>query len=110
MSASRSPFEALADATRRSILKRLRSGSLTAGEIAETFQLTKPTLSHHFRILKRAGLVRSHRQGTNVIYTLQANVIEELAAELLELTDGARRLVGHTRSKGVSPENPFRNQ
>src|SRR6516165_9291526 len=100
MKPTRSPFEALADSTRRAILKRLRGGSLSAGEIAQAFHLTKPTLSHHFRVLKAAGLVRSERHGTKIVYTLQANVLEELAAELLELTEGARSLVARTRKKG----------
>jgi DNA-binding transcriptional ArsR family regulator len=84
-----SAFEALGDETRRAILKRLRRGPLSAGELADTFpHLTKPTLSHHFRILRVAGLVRSERQGTRILYTLQTNVLEDLAAELLELTNG----------------------
>lgn len=98
-----SPFEALADPTRRAILKKLRAGSLTAGEIAEAFDVTRPTLSHHFRILKEAGLVRSERRGTSIVYTLQANVIEELAAELLELTDGARDLFAASKKNGALP-------
>src|SRR5262245_46587061 len=85
-----SPFQALADPTRRAILKLLRGGSRTAGEIAEAFHLTKPTLSHHFRVLEAAGLVRSERRGTFVVYTLQSNVLEDLAAELLELSSGLR--------------------
>ena len=93
MATSRSPFEALADSTRRAILRRLRAGALSAGEIAEAFQLTKPTLSHHFRVLKEAGLVRSERQGTKIVYTLQANVIEDVAAELMEFAASARSLV-----------------
>jgi ArsR family transcriptional regulator, repressor of sdpIR and other operons len=87
-------FEALADPTRRAILKRLRLGSKTAGELAEGFGLSKPTLSHHFRVLREAGLVRAESRGTSVFYTLQSNVLEDLAAELLELTDG---LVGARR-------------
>ncbi|AKU97713.1 Transcriptional regulator, ArsR family [Labilithrix luteola] len=85
-----SPFEALADETRRAILRRLRGGSLTAGEIAESFHLTKPTLSHHFRVLREAGLVRAERRGTSIVYALQTNVLEDLAAELLDLADRAR--------------------
>lgn len=80
-----SAFAALADPTRRKILRLLRSGSLTAGEIAERFHLSKPTLSHHFRVLRAAGLVRSERRGTSIVYTLQSNALEDLAAELLEL-------------------------
>jgi DNA-binding transcriptional ArsR family regulator len=87
-------FQALADPTRRAILKLLRKGSLGAGAIAERFDLTKPTLSHHFRVLEAAGLVRSERRGTSVVYTLQSNVLEDLAAELLDLAstiEGARK-------------------
>ena len=100
-----SPFEALGDGTRRAILKRLRRGSLAAGEIAAFFpQLTKPTLSHHFAVLKAAGLVRAERQGTRIVYTLQTNVLEDLAAELLELTSnvGTGRVRGETSPKGQS--------
>jgi DNA-binding transcriptional ArsR family regulator len=85
MGAPDSTFQALADPTRRAILHLLRRGSLTAGEIAAEFDLTKPTLSHHFRVLQDAGLVRSERRGTSILYTLQSNVIEDVAAELLEL-------------------------
>lgn len=81
-----SVFAALADPTRRAILKMLRSGSKSAGEIAEAFRLTKPTLSHHFRVLRGANLVRAERRGTSIVYTLQTNVIEDLATELMELT------------------------
>ncbi len=80
------PYAALADPTRRKILRLLRGGSLTAGEISEKFHLTKPTLSHHFRVLRAAGLIRAERRGTSIVYTLQSNVLEDLAAELLELT------------------------
>ncbi|WNG43344.1 winged helix-turn-helix transcriptional regulator [Archangium minus] len=83
---SRSPFEALADPNRRAILRLLRQGSLTAGEIAVAFELTRPTLSHHFKVLEGAGLVRSEKRGTHVVYTLQTNVLEDLASELMELT------------------------
>jgi ArsR family transcriptional regulator, arsenate/arsenite/antimonite-responsive transcriptional repressor len=86
MHAPKNPFEALADPSRRRILKLLRKGSMTAGEIADVFHLSKPTLSHHFRILRSAGLVRTERRGTTIVYTLQANALEELAAEILDLT------------------------
>lgn len=78
-------FQALADPTRRAILKLLRKGSRTAGDIAGEFSLTKPTLSHHFKVLEAAGLVRSERHGTSIYYTLQSNVLEDLAAELMGL-------------------------
>jgi DNA-binding transcriptional ArsR family regulator len=80
-----SVFNALADPTRRKILRLLRAGSLSAGDIAERFDLTKPTLSHHFGVLRAAGLVRAERRGTSIVYTLQSNVLEDLAAELLDI-------------------------
>ncbi len=83
------PYEALADPIRRGILDLLRAGSRTAGDIAEQFDVSKPTLSHHLGVLRSAGLVRSERRGTNVVYTLQTNVFEELAAELLALAAAA---------------------
>lgn len=85
---SASAFTALADPTRRRILKMLRAGSQSAGQIADAFQLTKPTLSHHFKVLREAGLVRAERRGTSIVYTLQSNVLEDLAAEIIELADG----------------------
>ena len=66
-------------------MKMLRAGSKTAGEIAEAFHLTKPTLSHHFRVLRSAGLVRAERRGTTIVYTLQTNVLEDLATEIYEI-------------------------
>jgi DNA-binding transcriptional ArsR family regulator len=79
------PYQALADPTRREILKLLRGGSRTAGDIASAFDLTKPTLSHHFRVLEAAGLIRSERRGTSIVYTLQSSVLEDIAADLLDL-------------------------
>lgn len=89
--AEHSAFSALADPTRRAILKSLRAGSKTAGELAEAFRLTKPTLSHHFGVLRSAGLVRAERRGTSIFYTLQSNVLEDLATELLDLAGGMAR-------------------
>lgn len=86
-----SPFSALADETRREILALLRKGSLAAGDIAAAFDLSKPTISHHLKVLESAGLVRSERRGTSIVYTLQTNVLEELAHGLLDLASGLSR-------------------
>jgi ArsR family transcriptional regulator len=90
-------FAALSDPTRRAILRMLRKGSKTAGEIAAAFDLTKPTLSHHFRVLQVAGLLRAEKRGTSIVYTLQSNVLEDLAAEILDLTGAGRE-----RRKAIS--------
>ena len=88
---STSPFAALSDPTRRAILKLLRHGSRAAGDIASEFDLSKPTISHHLKILESAGLVRSERRGTSIVYTLQASVLEEIASELFEISAGITR-------------------
>jgi len=78
-------FKALADPTRRSILKRLRSGSCTAGELGELFPIRPASLSYHFNILKNAGLVRPERRGQQIVYSLNTSVMEEVAAVLMEM-------------------------
>lgn len=80
-----SVFKALADPTRRSILRRLRKGSQTAGELAEAFPITRASLSHHFGILKAADLVRTERRGQHIVYSLNASVMEEAAALFMDL-------------------------
>lgn len=70
-------FKALADPTRRGILKLLRERELSAGEIAASFSLSKPTLSGHFAVLRAADLVSTERQGTSLIYRLNCSVLEE---------------------------------
>src|SRR5690606_6571927 len=92
-------FAALADETRRRILTLLKDGSLTAGAISDAFELSKPTISHHLKVLEGARLVRSERRGTRIVYTLQTNMLEELAAGLLELASALpARKKGRARS------------
>ncbi len=73
-------FRALSDRTRRDILRLLRSGDLSAGEIAQHFVMTKPSISHHLNTLKEAGLVTDERQGQNIIYSLNTSVFEDTLA------------------------------
>jgi DNA-binding transcriptional ArsR family regulator len=63
-------FLALADPTRRAVLDLLRRGSQPAGHIAEAFPISRPAISKHLRLLRRAHLVREHRQGRNRLYEL----------------------------------------
>ncbi|MCK4812619.1 MAG: winged helix-turn-helix transcriptional regulator [Candidatus Marinimicrobia bacterium] len=70
-------FTALSDETRRKILVLLRKGSLTAGEIAGHFDISKPSITFHLKILKEADLLYSKKKGQYVIYTLQVSVFEE---------------------------------
>lgn len=78
-------FEALAHPARRKILRLLRKGPLSAGDLAGHFDLAKPTLSVHFAKLRNAGLVTVERQGTSLIYHLNASVLEEAMADMFDL-------------------------
>jgi ArsR family transcriptional regulator, arsenate/arsenite/antimonite-responsive transcriptional repressor len=84
-------FKAIADPQRRKILKLLQRGPLTAGQIAEQFDITKSSLSYHFNILKEADLVRSERQSLEQLYSLNTSVFESAAALLLDLFQKPRR-------------------
>jgi DNA-binding transcriptional ArsR family regulator len=70
-------FTALSDETRRKMLLLLKKGSLNAGEIAEHFDMSKPSITFHLKILKNAELVDSKKKGQFVIYTLRVSVFEE---------------------------------
>jgi DNA-binding transcriptional ArsR family regulator len=78
-------FKALADPTRREILSRLRKGEQSAGELAEVFEISKAALSHHFNVLKAAGLVRSERRGQSIIYSLNTALLDEVAGSVMDL-------------------------
>jgi len=78
-------FKALADPTRRQILKLLKEGSLAAGDIAREFTITKGSLSHHFNVLKAADLIRSERRGQSIVYSLNTSVFEDVATLLMGL-------------------------
>ena len=78
-------FRALADPTRREILRLLRSGEKSAGELAMHFDMSKPSMSHHFAVLKQADLVITRRDGQQIIYALNTTVMQDLAAILWDL-------------------------
>ena len=77
-------FKALNDPTRRAILEMLREGALTAGEIAERFTFSKPTISHHLDLLRQADLVTSRKQGLYVSYTLNTTILDDVLSWLLQ--------------------------
>ena len=70
-------FKALSDPTRRKVLQLLRKGPMSAGEIADHFRVSKPTMSAHFAVLREAGLIASEKQGKSVVYELQLSVLED---------------------------------
>ena len=79
-------YRALADPTRREILRLLREGDMPAGELASHFEISWPSVSRHLRVLEEAGLVRSKRRGGNIIYSLQTSMLQDIVAELADLT------------------------
>ena len=78
-------FKALQDPTRRHILALLRRRDLNAGEIADAFSISKPSISHHLDLLRQAGLVSSRRDGQFIIYSLETTVLDESIAWILDL-------------------------
>ena len=71
-------FKALNDTTRREILELLKKKDLTAGEIADRFSISKPSISHHLDLLKQAGLVESVKEGQYIYYSLNTTVMDEI--------------------------------
>ena len=78
-------YKALSDPTRRKILQLLRERDMNAGEIAEHFDSTKPTLSRHFSVLQEADLIQGNRQGNFIIYRLNVTVLEEAMWAMMDM-------------------------
>ena len=76
-------FKALSDPTRRRILRLLGSGEMTAGEIGGQFELTAPSMSHHFNVLKEADLVSTRRDAQQIFYGLNTTVLEDVALSVI---------------------------
>jgi ArsR family transcriptional regulator len=83
-------FKALSDPTRREILKLLRNGPKTSGEIAEKFPSAWATISRHLAVLRDAGLILSARNGQQIVYELNTTVFEDVVNHLLEWTRPSR--------------------
>ena len=78
-------FKALSDKTRREILKLLNNRDMSAGEIAEHFDMSKPSISKHLDILREAELVSSENKGQFIIYSINTSVIQEVLGNFLEI-------------------------
>ena len=81
-------MKALADPVRREILDLLKTGSLSAGEICDHFQITAAAISRHLSVLKDADLIRDTRQGKYIIYELNVSVLEEIILWITQLKGG----------------------
>ncbi len=77
-------YRALADPTRRRVLQLLRDGDMTAGDLAAQFDLSWPTMSGHFSVLREANLIQAERSGSTITYSLNTSVLEEAIGGLLD--------------------------
>jgi ArsR family transcriptional regulator, arsenate/arsenite/antimonite-responsive transcriptional repressor len=78
-------YKALADPTRRDILNLLKNKDLTAGEIADHFRISKPSISHHLNLLKQAELVHAEKKGQYIYYSINTTVLQDVLTWLLSL-------------------------
>ena len=84
-------FKALNDQTRRDIVELLKKGDLTAGEIADHFDISKPSISHHLDLLKQADIVSSVKQGQFIYYSLNTTVLDEIIGWFLGLQNKKKK-------------------
>ena len=82
-------FRALNDATRREILELLKDGDMTAGDIADKFDMSKPSISHHLDLLRQADLVASVKKGQFVLYSLNMTVMDEIMVWFMQFKPNA---------------------
>ena len=92
-------FDALSHPIRRQVLELLKGGGRTAGELADHFPVSKPTMSGHFAKLKAAGLIRGESRGGHVIYTLNLSTLEVAVRGVMN-----RMGVGSNGDRGPKPE------
>ena len=78
-------FKALNDGTRREILELLRKKDMTAGEIAQQFDMSWPSISHHLDLLRQSGLVSAKKSGQFIYYSLDTTVVDEILKWLIQL-------------------------
>jgi ArsR family transcriptional regulator, arsenate/arsenite/antimonite-responsive transcriptional repressor len=83
-------FRALNDATRREILELLKDGDMTAGDIADKFDMSKPSISHHLDLLRQADLVASVKKGQFVMYSLNLTVMDEIMVWFMQFKPTAQ--------------------
>ncbi|HZG15740.1 MAG TPA: autorepressor SdpR family transcription factor [Candidatus Bathyarchaeia archaeon] len=81
-------FKALADPTRRQIIRLLKERDMSAGEIADHFSMTKPSISHHLNILKHAKLILDERKGQSILYSLNTTVVQDVMGWFLGIIGG----------------------
>lgn len=81
-------FKALSDPTRRKILELLKEKDLSAGEISDNFDISKPSISHHLSVLNNADLVLRAKEGQNVIYSLNTTAFNDIVKWAFDFLEG----------------------
>jgi DNA-binding transcriptional ArsR family regulator len=84
-------FKALNDPTRREILEMLKEKDLTAGEIADRFNISKPSISHHLDLLRHANLVTSIKEGQFILYSINTTVIDEILQWFVQFSNSSKQ-------------------
>jgi DNA-binding transcriptional ArsR family regulator len=84
-------FKALNDKTRRDILEMLKEADMTAGDIADKFDMTKPSISHHLSLLKQASLVIDIRKGQYIFYSLNTTVMDDIAKWFIQFNSKSEK-------------------
>lgn len=91
-------FRAVGDPTRRQILDMLKEKDLTAGEIADVFAISKPSISYHLELLKNADLVFADKRGQYVYYSLNTSVLDEVISWLMDLNESKKKTYSKRKS------------
>ena len=102
-------FKALADPTRRRVLQLLRGGPLSAGELSEHFDVSKPTMSAHFSVLQEADLIEAQKNGRTILYRLKLSVLEDTLLSFAQTVGSRSRATGRMRrrARAGGPLGPF---
>lgn len=103
-------FKALADPTRRKVLELLRQKPMSAGELADHFPVSRPTMSAHFTVLRQADLIESTKIGTTITYQLKLSVLEDALLGFARLfgvgTDAGRPVAPDQLGPGATQKGP----
>ncbi len=94
-------FKALSDPTRRRVLQLLREGPLSAGDLADQFDVSKPTMSAHFAVLVDANLIEAEKNGRTILYRLKLSVLEDALLGFAQTVGW--HAAGHARRGAAAP-------
>lgn len=97
-------YQALAHPIRREIIRLLKWSDLSAGEIANNFNISKPSISRHLEVLKNTEIIVGTRKGNQIIYSLNVSILQEMLVEIIELLDllnSKEGIICHSKIKNI---------